>query len=124
MAAQFNFITSGSMLVQLEGLMFGNHMKDPVQNVKTYAVSGNEVTLDAANENTFTDWGEIELLEAGPGPRFITVTIDSPNWGWYGTAQFSLYVNGQNILNDNFQSGVRGPVGDPRRVKRYAVGTI
>ncbi|MGZ5245366.1 MAG: hypothetical protein ACXWD4_15700, partial [Bacteroidia bacterium] len=64
------------------------------------------------------------LQDLNPGTGYITVTIDSDTNFWYGTAQIAIFVNGTCILNDNFQSGVKGPVGDPKKVKRYPIGHI
>ena len=122
--AEFHFTTSGDMHIKLQGLSFGRHLKDPKNNVKSFVAHPSELTLNARDQSQFTDWGVIELIDEAPGTGHLVVTIDSPTWGWYGTAQFSLWVNRQNILNDNFQSGVRGPVGDPRRQKSFKVDYI
>lgn len=122
--AEFHFITSGNMTIELRGLCFGRHIRDPRGNIKSYITNDHQIELDASDQSDFTGEGIIELLDEGPGRGTITVTIDSPNMGWYGTAQIALYVNGSNILNDNFQSGVRGPFGDPRKTKVYPVGSI
>lgn len=123
--AEFRFTTSGDMTVELQGLSFGRHIRDPMGNVKSFIVHSTQIIINAADQNDFTELGIIELVDLAPNSRgFITVTIDSPNNGWYGTAQVALIVNGQWILNDNFQSGVRGPVGDPKKVKRYAIDHI
>ena len=123
--AQFRFTTSGSMYIRLSGLRFGRKIHDPGQNVKTYMINEHEITLVAQDQKDFTDWGMIELIDEAPGTGLMDVTIDSETWGWYGTAQFSVVAsNGQLILNDNFQSGVRGPVGDPRAVKHYRIDNI
>jgi hypothetical protein len=122
--AQFRFTTSGSMNIRLTGLSFGQHLHDPCQNVKTFIVNPHEITLVATDEKSFTDWGMIELSDEAAGAGRMDVTIDSDAWGWYGTAQFAVIANGQVILNDNFQSGVRGPVGDPSVVKHYCIDNI
>ncbi len=122
--ARLQFITSGSMIIQAEGLSFGKHIRDPKANVKSYSVNPSEIYLNSKDMDKFTDWGVIELNDLNPWEGYLTVIIDSETWGWYGTAQLAIEVNGQIILNDNFQSGVRGPVGDPRRYKKYAIGNI
>jgi hypothetical protein len=122
--AIFRFTTSGNLHIELQGLEFGAHRKDPKSNVKTYITHPKELTLNAADQSKFTDWGEIELIDRAPGTGHLIATIDSPTLGWYGTAQFAIFVGSSNILNDNFQSGVRGPLGDPSLRKTYRVDFI
>ena len=122
--AEFQFTTSGHMTIRLEGLAFGRHIKDPRRNVKTFTADPEEIALVANDMGDFTDWGRIELHDRAEGRGTITVTVTSETWGWFGTAQIALIANGQYILNDNFQSGVKGPVGDPSKMKRYSVGNI
>jgi hypothetical protein len=70
----------------------------------------------------FTDWGIIELEPIkGSKEKSINVCIDSEVWAWYGTAQILLVRDGQIIISDNFQSGTRGPVGNPKRYRSYPV---
>jgi hypothetical protein len=123
--AEFRFTTSGDMTITLEGLQFGEHMRDPRSNVKSFIAHPTQIVINAADQKEFTGLGVIQLLDLNPGQRgYMTVSIDSPTMGWYGTAQVAVIVNGQNIINDNFQSGVKGPLGDPRNTKRYAVDFI
>jgi hypothetical protein len=111
--------------IRLSGLRFGNKVHDPGRNLKTYVINEHEITLVAQDQKIFTDSGVIERIDEAPGTGMMDVTIDSEAWGWYGTAQFSVVAgNGRNILNDNFQSGVRGPVGDPCVVKHYRIDNI
>lgn len=119
MAARLHLATSGNMTVRLFGVAINKHLHDPAHNVKSYIVEPHEIIFNAADQNDFTDWAVLELVDESPGLGFIEVTVDSPTLGWYGTAQVAVVVNGQVVMNDNFQSGVRGPLGDPRKTKRY-----
>ena len=57
--------------------------------------------------------------------RSIKVTCDSISWGWFATAQMILERNGQVIFTDNFQSSLKGPLGESKRTKEYpVVGSI
>lgn len=121
MPAQLHLITSGNMSIKLDGLQTGHHINDPAKNVKMFEALPNSITLHAIDQNNFTDWAVIELNDLQPGQGSLAVTIDSPTFGWYGTAQLAVVINGQVVLSDNFQSGVRGIIGDPRCTKRYAI---
>ncbi|MFN8576730.1 MAG: hypothetical protein U0354_07720 [Candidatus Sericytochromatia bacterium] len=122
--AKLHFITSGNLLIEAQGLSFGKHIKDPKNNVKNYLVNKNQIILNANDMKDFTDWGIIELNDLNPDKGFLTVMIDSETWGWFGTVQIAIEIKGQIFINDNFQSGVRGPVGDPRVIKKYAIGNL
>lgn len=122
--ARLHFLTSGNLLIQAQGLSFGKHIKDPKKNVKTFIVNKEQIILNAKDMKDFTDWAIIELNDLNPDDGYLTVMIDSETWSWFGTAQIALEIKGQIFLNDNFQSGVRGPVGDPRIIKKYAIGHI
>jgi hypothetical protein len=124
MAAILQFTTSGNMTIDLDGFSFGKHTVDPTTNVKSYITNENQLLLNAKDMNKFTNWGSIELFDISPDMGYITVSITSDTLLWYGTAQIALWVNGQCILNDNFQSGVKGPLGDPRTTKKYPVCNI
>lgn len=122
--AKLHFITSGDLIIKLEGLSFGKSFKDPSYNVKRYIFNKNQLEIFAQDMKDFTDWGIIELNDLTPYQGFISVSIDSQTLGWFGTAQIALEVKGQIIINDNFQSGVKGLVGDPKKIKKYAIGMI
>lgn len=124
MSAQLNYITSGKMEIFLEGITIGKHFKDPQQNVKHFGTQVSKIELESADQGNFTEWGSIELIDVTPYTGLITVSIDCDKWFFFGSAQFQLIVNGQIILSDNFQSGVRGPLGNPKKVKRYAIGNF
>lgn len=119
---KLHFITSGIMIISLEGIKLGTHLKDPVYNIKSYLTKPDQVLIEAKEMKFFTDWGCI-LLEPNPKAKdkIINVSIDSDNWGWYATAQVVLEQDGQIIFNDNFQSGTKGPIGNPIRTKSYPV---
>ena len=120
---KLHFITTGIMIISLEGLKLGDHLKDPTYNIKSYLTKPDQIILEAKEMKFFTDWGCIVLDQAKKDKqgRVIEVSIDSETWGWYSTAQIVLERNGQIIFNDNFQSGTRGPIGDPKRFKSYPV---
>ena len=117
-----HFITTGLMVINLEGLKLGTHLKDPLDNVKSYLTKSDEIILETMDIKFFSNWGCIELKQTEKNKQgIIKVSIDSEVWGWQGTAQIILERNGQIIFNDNFQSGTRGPIGDPKRFKSYPV---
>ena len=117
-----HFITTGLMVINLEGLKLGTHLKDPLDNVKSYLTKSDEIILETMDIKFFSNWGCIELKPTEKNKQgIIKVSIDSEVWGWQGTAQIILERNGQIIFNDNFQSGTRGPIGDPKRFKSYPV---
>lgn len=120
---KLHFITTGIMTISLEGLKLGDHIKDPTYNIKSYLTKPDQIILEAKEMKFFTDWGCIVIDPAKKDKqgRVIEVSIDSENWGWYATAQIILERNGQIIFNDNFQSGTRGPIGNPKRFKSYPV---
>ncbi len=124
MAATLNYITSGKMEIFLDGIKFGKHFKDPQQNVKHYGTQESKLELYSANEGNFTEWGSIELIDISQWNGTITVSIDCDKWAFFGTAQFQLIINGQIILSDNFQSGIKGPIGNPKVTKQYAIGNF
>ncbi|UTD16368.1 hypothetical protein HER15_13200 [Tenacibaculum mesophilum] len=121
MSTQLYFITSGKMTIQLNGMAFGKHLKDPVKNIKHFGTKQHSLELVSNNPNNFTDWGIIELIDLNPSMGQLTVSIDCDDWGWFGTAQIQLKMNNQIVLNDNFQSGVKGPIGNPLRIKRFPI---
>ena len=120
---QFQFTTSGKMNIKLRGLRFGKILQTPEHNVKSWAFNPQELTLHAQDMDDFTGWGAVELLDVPPVGGKITVSITSDTLGWFGTAQIAIFYNGQCVLNDNFQSGVYGPVGDPEKIKIYPINT-
>lgn len=124
MAAQLNYITSGKMEILLEGMRFGKRFKDPQQNVKHFGTNASKIELESADQGNFTEWGSIELIDLTPWTGKITVSIDCDKWAFFGTAQFQLVINGQIVLSDNFQSGVRGPLGNPKKIKQFAIGNF
>ena len=119
---RLRFATSGTMTIKLEGLSITKHIRDPTANVKTYLASTTEITIIAKDMKTYSDFGVIELAVIQSAKvKVINVCIDSDVWAWYGSAQTIIDKDGQILLNDNFQSGVRGPVGNPKRYKSYSV---
>jgi hypothetical protein len=119
---KLHFITSGSLTVKLSGFYLDRVAKGPAQNLKTFLTGPDNIYLEAKDMGYFTDWGIVELKPvAGEKERSVIVMIDSLVWGWYGTAQIVLFRDGQIIASDNFQSGVKGPVGDPKRYRSYPV---
>ncbi|MFN8578276.1 MAG: hypothetical protein U0354_15670 [Candidatus Sericytochromatia bacterium] len=118
---KLHFVTSGYMLIDLEELSIDYQIRDPVYNVKTFATKPNQIILDSENLKFFTDWGVVSLTESKAKNRIIKVTLDCLKWGWYSSAQIVIERDGQIILNDNFQSGTRGPVGNPVKVRNYNV---
>jgi len=110
------------MEIILSGFRSGQHQKDVLSNCKTYQVEPKRIYVEAKNMGYFTDWGIIELKPVKNASEYlVSVSIDSETWGWYGTAQIILFRDGQIIASDNFQSGVKGPVGNPIRYRSYPV---
>ena len=119
---KLHFITSGILTANLSGFYLGRVAKAPVQNLKTYLTGPDNIYVEAYDMGYFTDWGIIELKPVeNAKERTIIVCIDSQVWGWYGTAQILIVRDGQIITSDNFQSGTRGPVGNPKRYRSYPV---
>ncbi len=116
------FITSGIITISLElGISSGRVVRAPTINVKNFSVSEKEIILSAKDMSNYSDWGIIELLPSPRGTeKIITVCVDSDMWGWYGTGQIMLEKD-KLILSDNFSSGVKGPLGDPRKYKTYPI---
>ena len=116
------FATSGIMNISLEGLTIVRHIKDPTANVKSYVTNSKGVSLIADNMRSFTDFGTVELIPIKSAKEMsINVSINSEEWGWYGSAQTVFSNNGTLIVNDNFQSGVKGPAGNPIKFNSYPV---
>ena len=109
------------MKIELENMFFGRHEKDPVDNVKSFISRNKEISLVAENMGTFTNWGVIEVIPESKKQPIINATIDSDSWGWFATAQIMVEMDGQIIINDNFQSGLKGPVGDPKKTKSFPI---
>lgn len=123
--AQLEFTTNGDMTITLEGLAFGKSVRDPRKNVKSYGVKPRQVHFHAEKPDADSDWAILEIRDLTPHTGYITVTIDSSHLGWYTNAQIVLRSDsGQLILQDFFQSGTRGPLGDPKKVRRYPIGHI
>jgi hypothetical protein len=119
---KLHFVTNGIMAISLDGLAFGKHKKDPEDNLKSYFTNAAEVNVAAKDMDEFTEEGIIELTpDSSKKQGVIKVTIDSEHWGRIGTAQIALEKDGQIVFNDNFQSGIKGPIGDPKRQKSYPV---
>jgi len=117
------FITNGRLDLTLENASFGKHYKDPSDNVKSFFSTKNEIQLVSDDIGRFTSWGLIELIpDAGKLP-IINACVTGDNWGWFATAHLVLEKDGQIIFNDNFQSGLIGPVGNPTTHKSYPVQT-
>ena len=115
------FITSGILTISLElGINSGRVVKAPTINVKNFSVNEKEIILSAKDMNNYSDWGVIELLPLRGAEKVITVCVDSDVWGWFGTGQIMLEKD-KLILSDNFSSGVKGPLGDPRKYKTYPI---
>lgn len=124
MPAQLYYLTTGKMKINLDGMRFGKHLKDPQKNVKFFGTKAETLELESVDPDLFTDHGVIELIDNEPWEGYLMVSIDCEKWGWYATAQIQVVMNGQVILSDNFQSGVKGPVGDPLKKKQYAIGNF
>lgn len=110
------------MMINLEGLSLGQHQKDPSSNVKSYLTEPSKISLEAEDMGYFTDWGIIELKpEKIFQKRAINISIDSEKWGWYASAGILLQRDGQIIFSENFQSGTKGPIGNPMRFRSYPI---
>ncbi len=119
---KLHFVTNGIMTISLEGIAFGKHKKDPEDNIKSYFTNAVEVNVAAKDMDEFTEEGVIELTpDSSKKQGTINVTIDAESWGRVGTAQIVLEKDNQVVFNDNFQSGIKGPIGDPKRQKSYPV---
>lgn len=108
-------------MIKTEGMNLGRHLKDPLTNIKSYFTDDTGITLIAENMNKFTDWGIVELVNVSEENALINVSIDSGEWGWFATGQIALEKDGQIIFSDNFQSGLKGPVGNALKSKSYAI---
>lgn len=117
------YVTNGDMKIELENMTFGKHEKEPVDNVKSFICKNKELYLVAENMKAFTNCGVIELKIEGKKEPIINASVTADSWGWFATAQIVLEKDGQVIFNDNFQSGLKGPVGNPTRYKSYPVQT-
>ena len=127
---KLSYVTNGKIIIELEGFTFGFHEIDPSDNVKRYLVEGNRLELEVTDMKWFSEWGVIELVPCKDAHvstplnnrrRSIKVTCDATSWGCYATAQIVLERNGQVVFNDNFQSSLKGPIGDSKRTKEYPV---
>jgi hypothetical protein len=115
-------MTSGNLSITLAGLSLGLVARAPALNSRTFLTKPDSLYLEAKDMDKFTDWGIIELKPvAGAKERSVNVMIDSEVWGWYGSAQIAIVKDGQIISSDNFQSGVKGPVGNPKRYRSYPI---
>ena len=118
---KLHYITNGDMKIELENMTFGKHEKDPVDNVKSFICKDKEISLVAENMRVFTNWGTIEVIPQEKKIGVIHASIDSDSWGWVATAQIMIEKDSQIMINDNFQSGLKGPVGDPKKTKSYPI---
>ena len=118
---KLHYITNGDMTLELENMTFGKHEKDPVDNVKSFTCKNKEIILKANNMNHFTNWGVIELIpEKGKQP-ILNASVSADSWGWYATAQIMVEIDEEIIINDNFQSGLKGPIGNPEIKKAFVL---
>lgn len=116
------FATSGIMSISLEGLAISKHLKEPVLNIKSYVSNSKEINLAANDMKTFTDFGAVELIPIKSAKQIsINISVNSDQWAWFGSAQTILDRDGHLIINDTFQSGIKGPVGNPIRFNSYPV---
>jgi hypothetical protein len=119
---KLSYVTNGKITIEVEGFTFGFHEIDPSDNVKRYFVESNKLELEVTDMKWFSEWGVIELVPCKDSHRrSIKVTCDATSWGCYATAQMVLERNGQVVFNDNFQSSLKGPIGDSKRTKEYPV---
>ena len=110
------------MAISLEGFHLGQHQKDPRLNLITFSTNDSQIILNVKDMKFFTDWGIIELVPVkNVKQRVINVSIDSDVWAWYATAQIILFRDEKIIFSDNFQSGTRGPLGNPIRFRSYTL---
>ncbi len=124
MSAVLNYTTSGKMEIFLDGMKFAGPIKSPQINVGNLVIESEKIKLNSNNHGEFTEWGSIQIIDIEAWEGYVMVTIDCDKWGYFGAAQFQLVVNGQIVLSDNFHSGVRGPLGDPKLKKQYKIGNF
>lgn len=116
------FATNGIMNISLEGLAIARHIKDPIINIRSFETNSKGVSLIADNIKNFTDFGTVELIPIkGTKEMSINVSINSESWGWYASSEIIITNNDTIVVNDNFQSGLKGPVGNPIRFNSYPV---
>lgn len=119
---KLHFITSGILDIQLSNVHLGLVVKAPLSNLASYLTEPFRIYLEAKDMGYFTDWGIIELIPVkNDQPKIIRVMIDSQVWAWFGTADIFLERNGQIVFHENFQSGTKGPLGNPKRYRSYQV---
>ena len=112
---KLSYVTNGKITIEVEGFTFGFHEIDPSDNVKRYFVESNKLELEVTDMKWFSEWGVIELVACKDSHRrSIKVTCDA-------TTQIVLERNAQVVFNDNFQSSLKGPIGDSKRTKEYPV---
>ncbi len=118
---RIHYITNAEMQIDLENMFFGKHVKDPSINIKHFSCNSKEIEILADKIGQFTDWGVIELVPENKKQAIINVSIDVDNWACIGTAQILIEKDGQVVFNDNFQSGMSGPIGHPKKTKSYPI---
>jgi hypothetical protein len=115
-------MTSGNLTITLVGVSLDRVARAPLLNSKTFLTKPDSIYLEAKDMSQFTDWGIVELKPIPKAKEMrVEVMIDSESWGWYGSAQIALVKDGQVIASENFQSGTKGPVGNPKRYRSYPV---
>jgi hypothetical protein len=124
MSARLNFAVAGKMTIHLDGLGFGKQLQAPTQNIKHFGVKQNELVLNSIHCDKSTNWGSMQLIDLEPWEGYIVVSIDSDDIPWKAQGRIQLYINNQLVLDDTLESGVKGPMGDPKKKKQYPIANF
>lgn len=117
MSVVLYYAVAGTLEIHLDGLRFQEDIKWPQQNVKGFHRKEQHLQLQSTNLGHHTDWGAVRLIDISGNEGSIEFIIDTHEWG---TAECWYYfvVNGVKKTHPiSFKSGIRGPIGDPRRTR-------
>lgn len=124
MSARLNFAVAGKLTIHLDGLGFGQQLQAPRQNVQHFGVQRNQIDLYSVHCDKSTDWVSMQLIDLEPWEGYILVTIDSEDIPWKAQGRIQLYINNQLVLDDTIESGVKGPIGDPKKKRQYPIANF
>lgn len=116
---KIHYTTNGRLNIELINASFGKHIKEPTKNLKSYYPNTKNLEIVAEDMNNYTDWGIIEIIPDKEKQPVVNASITSDTWGWYADTQIEIEKDGQTLFNDLFESGLKGPVGNPIKYKSY-----
>lgn len=122
MTVNLYYAVAGTLEIHLDEIRFRRDVSKPIQSVKSFERSEQHLTVESNDLGGLTQWGVVELqdLNSKSNRGYIELTIDTHHWG---TAEALYYfeINGVKKTHPiSIKSGVRGPVGDPKRsIKIY-----